>query len=176
MEVPGKTSMVLVFTHKGVYVFESDVYCSSTEALTPIFEYPKETDELNVGVVIPPSGKLTNSEVWASSLTGRSLCILSTSDFSVQESVPFHPEVKKWTIRHMIALEVNAKPILAVANKHLIHLFDVEERSHLPDHFNCQEICSRIQGFNCKFCILSDQCWASDSHLTIFHNVELVIP
>ncbi len=151
MEVPGKTTMVLAFTHRGVYVFESDIYYSNnTGGLVPTFEYHKEKEELNVGVFIPPSGKLESSEVWASPLSGQALTILSTSDFTVKEFVPFRPGEKKWTIRHMIALEVKARPILAVANRYLIHLFDVEERKHMSEHFNCQEICSKVPGFTCK--------------------------
>ena len=144
--------MVLAFTHRGVYAFEADMYYSdNTEGLVPTYEYPKEKEELNVGVVIPASGKLGSSEVWASSLTGQSLTVLSTNDFTVKGVVPFRPGEKKWTIRHMIALEVNTRPILAVANRHLIHLFDVEERKHMLEHFNCQEICSNLPGFTGKF-------------------------
>ena len=136
-----ESNRVLVLTHRGIFVFASDFEIPKSlpiETFVPIYECPKEKEELNNAVIIPRSGNLEQSEVWAASLTGQQLFVLSTLDYNVKEAVTLPKSDKR--IRHMRCLTVNEKPVLAVANKGLIYLFDVEERKCMNKHFNCQEL------------------------------------
>ena len=139
-----ETSKVLVFTHRGIFVFESELDSGAGGIFAPMHKFSL-VEELNIGVVIPQCGNLKSSEVWAGSLSGRLLFVLSTVDYSVMETIPLPVTDKKRTVRHMKGLEVNDKAVLAIANKHLIHLFDVEERRCLSKRFDCQELCSHIE-------------------------------
>jgi hypothetical protein len=138
---------VLVFTHRGIFLFKSDIDAmADTETFGPISKGCAECkEELNMGVVIPRSGNMETSEVWAVSLSGQSLFVLNTVDYEVVETVPLPTIDMRRPVHHMKAMEVDSKPVLAVANKHLIHLFDVEERVCLPASFDCKELCSHIQ-------------------------------
>lgn len=147
-----ETEKVLVFTHRGVFLFESDFDLTSVmDSFAPILDIPKHGVELNIGVVIPRSGNLERSEVWAASLSGQLLYVLSTLDYALMETVPLPKIDKRRPVRHMKGLEVNGKPVLAVANKHMIHLFDVEQRRCKSESFNCKELCSHIKDTRGEF-------------------------
>lgn len=143
---------VLVFTHRGIFLFESNFdLTANADSFTPILDIPKNKEELNIGVVIPVSGNLERSEVWAASLSGQFLFVLSTLDCTVMETVPLPKIDKRLPVRHMKGLEVHNKPVLAVANKHMIHLFNVEERKCTSESFNCKTLCSNIEDTNSKY-------------------------
>ena len=147
-----ESEKVLVFTHRGVFLFESEFDLTAlSDDFVPILDIPRQNEELNIGLVIPRSGNMKRSEVWAASLSGQYLFVMSTENYEVVETVPLPKIDKRLPVRHMKGLEVNDKPVLAVANKHMIHLFNVEERTCLPTNFNCKELCSHIKDTSGKW-------------------------
>ena len=117
---------------------------SSTDGikdLIPIIECEKTVTVMSIGVVVPRVGSNTKSEVWLTSLYETAMTILNTSDFSIEKRVPFKRSKIESTreLRHMVTLEVANKPLVAVANMHLIRLFDVEERECMASTFDCHE-------------------------------------
>ena len=146
MEVE-ETKRVLVLTHRGMFVFSSNATdITKNESLVPIYEYPQENKEMNIGIVITKNWNIRETEVWISSQIGDFLSILNPRDFVVKEKVPFiqHRDENGRKLRHMVTVEVNCRLVLAVANKHHIHMFDVEEKRSLSEEFNCLDICSHL--------------------------------
>ena len=164
---------VLVLTHRGMFVFNSDTtflimhpttnndlndsHDDNDEGFTPLMNFPNDREELNIGVVIPKIGYRAEPEIWATSLVGEDMTILNTSDFSIMRKVPIRKCDKEYgrKMRHMVTLEVANRPFVAVANKHLIHLFDVEERVCTSNYFNCQDYTTNPDGlFHSKYIII----------------------
>lgn len=134
-------NQILILTHHGMFIFDSNVL-DAQETLVPKQEIPKnEGAELTIGVVIPLMGKMAHCELWLSAMLADKVTILRASDLSVVDTISYPCDHRK-KIRHMALLDTESKPIVAVANKHLIYLFDVEKRERMSAQFNCNEICS----------------------------------
>lgn len=148
IEVPEKEAIV-VLTHKGTFVFASELaYNEETDAesILVLYELRDLGIELNIGVLVSAGIQSSRGEIWAGSLTEQYLSVLDIDDFSLVAKVPFEVGTKRRPVRHMTSMEVDSKPVLAVANKHLIHFFDCTERRMMTEMFDCKEICSAVSG------------------------------
>ena len=154
MEIP-EYDLVLVLTHRGKFVFDSDTteIINSDKCLVPKLELFKLKEEINIGVVIPPSANVSTPEVWMTSQLAEVFYIMTTDGFTFEEKVvEFHSGYSgKNMIRHIVTVEVSGRMFVAVASKHLIHMMDVVERKQMPHYFNCHEICSEITEIQSKF-------------------------
>lgn len=143
-----ETGSILVLTQKGMYAFDSDLGSSDYSViLEPRVSIPKEgTVDLNEGVVIPPASNITSTEVWVCSQTRHGFCLLHPRDFHVLEQIDTHEvEDKARKVRHMQPMLVNELSFLAVANRHFIERWDVENRMKI-DQFDMMTHCNEFYG------------------------------
>ena len=155
------SNMILALTRQGMYVFSailgqvnpaSPISC---DVLIPVSSNPRSGNDINEGVVIPADGNLDRCEVWVCSQNGHSFQVLDSQMFDVLEEVSMlnDGEHKGRKIRHMCPFLLEGRSTLAVADRHFLQRWDVEERMKKKD-FNCFEACKDMFGEHGTFYII----------------------
>ena len=135
-----------------MYIFDSDLGLSDyTIVLEPRDSILNEDDIFPIeGVVIPPVRNMKTTEVWVCSQTGRGFNVLNPQTFKVVERIPmYQPEDRARKIRHLQPIVVNDLSYLAIANRHMIERWDVENRLKI-DEFNVMDYCRAFYGEQSK--------------------------
>ncbi len=142
-----ENSTTLALTHKGMYVFNSDISGSrSVEGLYPIRFIPKTGRELNEGIVIPAGANLKETECWVCTQNVLGFTILDPKNFDTLAKVqPSSAEGLGHHIRHMTSTVLNERKVFLMADKHVILYWDVVDRERRPElDFDCSEACKSV--------------------------------
>ena len=147
-----ETSRILTLTHRGIFVFASDLphddpTSMNCDVLTPTHCYPRVKNDINQGVVIPPLANMDSGEVWVCSQTGLGFQIFNPLDCRLKEEVLFPENTGSQgrKIRHLEPLVVSGRSVLAVADRHYVQKWDVKCREK-REEFDCFEACKHIYG------------------------------
>ena len=149
-----KTASILVLTHDGILIFDSDIHPGTEE----VYQLePRQTIEkngpidINQGVVIPAAGNVEEPEIWLCSRSGRGFSVLHHEKCTFIAEVYYSdkPEDKARVVRHMQPILVDGRSCLAVANRHLIERWDVKLRQK-KDEFDMIAHCVEFFGNQSK--------------------------
>ena len=141
-----ETDSVLALARTGMYAFNSNLGNPDYSIiLEPRDSFTSDGEIFPIeGVVIPPAGNVKSTEVWVCSQTGHSFNILHPETFRVQERIDTtHLENQVRKVRHLQPIVVNELSFLAVANRHLIERWDVENRLKI-DEFDVMTHCKEF--------------------------------
>ena len=134
---------VLALTNTGMYLFTSEVSkeTQTVDVLDPTHHCPRSRTEgaCSVGAYIPQSKNLPHSEIWTCAQHGRWLQVLSTDNLSTKVEVEI-PVSEGKKIRHLESLLVQDEPVLFMADRHLLHKFDIRSRKHVG-FLDCYTAC-----------------------------------
>ena len=149
-----ETSSILALTHKGMFIFKSDLGPPSSvyQMLNPTVSIPKSgVRDLNEGIVISPGGNVETTQVWVCSQTVLGFCVLDPREFTVVDEVKVPAsDGHSHKIRHMTTTIIRGRSVLIVADRHYIQPWDVQKRQR-QDVFDCSGVCKEIYGDNGKF-------------------------
>ena len=136
-----KTNSVLALTHEGMFVF--DTHISRAASLQYRLHIPRMGRlEFNEGAVIPVAGNIDEPEVWVCRRSSHGFFILHHEKFDMIEEVQTSESQEGRVVRNIQTMLVNAQSYLAVANRHLVEIWDVKQRKKRNDYdmlFYCKE-------------------------------------
>ena len=109
--------------------------------------------EFNEGVVIPKAGNIEEPEVWVCCRSGHGYSILHHEKFCVVHEVSTGEPQEARVVRNMQTMLVNGRSRLAIANRHLVEVWDVKERQKRDD-YDTSVHCREFYGDHSKFTVL----------------------